>query len=176
LLPSRADNVELACVQDVNKAVKDLQKLNAVTVLDGAVYLLPEAETLLTFLTQMFEPFLVGYRVVGHVLLTESVPTSGLTSSEVCKSAQAEAEMMLLNGQTPFYSVLSLDLLNNGVRAMARLGALQTHSREDSKMSYHPVQTQLAVLMKDIERFISWPSSPPVQWTYPSQFQHQAKL
>lgn len=116
-----------------------------------------------TFLSQMFEPFLLGYWVVcQHLLsLTHDVHGRPLPKKpkEIAQDVQNLVVYLLQQRIISHYEILSLDLINNALKTLIDLNAMHK-DRRNEETYISPKTVAVSNIAIEIAKFIEVPAVP----------------
>jgi glycerone phosphate O-acyltransferase len=154
----------LGCTkQDFENALLTLTHNCGVIMLDQLVQIKKSQNRYTTFFSQMFEPFLLGYWILGRCILSTQIDIHNKPIAKPPKVISREAQMvgarLLRDGCIRNLEVLSLDLLNNGLHAMFHMGAVKKEKRDGQPYMY-PNTIVLTNVCTQIEEFIEVPQIP----------------
>lgn len=115
--------------RDCSESLESLQRLGLISHCSDLITTESSGHKLYSFFCQLFDPFLIGYRVVCQVLLNLGNHTVIPSCTLVVREAQACVERLLQSKHVTQFVVLSLDLLNNAVLGITHLGGLRREKR-----------------------------------------------
>ncbi|XP_048842263.1 dihydroxyacetone phosphate acyltransferase [Brienomyrus brachyistius] len=110
-------------VQDFDEACFLLTKRSAIQILKQDIEATERGQPTLTFLSAMFQPFLMGYQVVCRYLCEEVAES--LPEKSYVAGVRSYAVKRILSGELTCLEVLSSDLQKNVLAALLRMGALR---------------------------------------------------
>ncbi|XP_076318981.1 dihydroxyacetone phosphate acyltransferase-like [Tachypleus tridentatus] len=116
----------------------------------------------LNLLASVLSPFLEGYKIACQHLLSSKLVSNPETLSETVKQCQVAVEGALLQGEIRDYRSLSLDILNNCVHNLVKLGAVTKEPRNGQTLVV-PNGHQLDIILQDINSFVQ---DPLKRWPY----------
>ncbi|XP_064601492.1 dihydroxyacetone phosphate acyltransferase-like [Liolophura sinensis] len=147
--------------QDFDNALATLTHTCGVVVETGHLIIKQSISKYTTFFSQMYEPFLLGYWVLCQCLLSmtrdphgKPVPKEAKT---LCKEAQALSARLLREGIVKHQEILSLDMMNNGIKSFLKLGALAKETRE-GKSLVCPNMLPLSKVSEEIAKLMEVPA------------------
>ncbi|GAB6031793.1 hypothetical protein CHUAL_010195 [Chamberlinius hualienensis] len=144
--------------EEFEKAVSFLRTIDAIGGSDDAISSVTHCRVI-HFLLQLYEPFLVAYNLVCHVLLDSGKIQSPLTAKSIAKAAQAEGERLLIKERLYMCTILSMDTLMNAVGSLALMGALKKEQRNGT-LVYNPCYTELFPLTRRLAPYSRWSGTP----------------
>lgn len=146
---------------DFDLAVQNLQHCSALVIHEERIHIKESLNKHTTFLSQMLEPFLLGYWVLCQHLLSLTLDVHGRTLPKrpgvLARDAQQLGVALLRDGVLQCYEALSLDLLTNGINALARMKAMHRDKREDQPW-LSPDMVALSAVVQKMHRFMELPS------------------
>ncbi|XP_023652939.2 dihydroxyacetone phosphate acyltransferase [Paramormyrops kingsleyae] len=110
-------------VQDFDEACFLLTKCSAIQILKQDIVATERGRPTLSFLSAMFQPFLLGYQVVCRYLCEEVAES--LPEKSYVAGVRSYAVKRILSGELACLEVLSSDLQKNVLAALLRMGALR---------------------------------------------------
>lgn len=151
--------------KDFDHTFATLAHIGAVVVEAGAVSIQKSTNKTTAFLSQMFEPFLVGYWLMCQFLLSSRMQVSAKPLARTQKSLTREMQALcarLLQEETiHHHEVLSLDMANNCLHALYHLGGVSKEKRDGVAYMY-PNVARLSVLTEQIGTYTEVPPLPAV--------------
>lgn len=113
-----------------------------------------------SFLSHMFEPFLLTYWVLCHYLLSITPDVHGrplaVKPRVLVLGAQRLSLSLLKDSVIRHYEALSLDILNNGLSALKEMNAMYADKRDDSAYT-SPNSAAINKIVKEIGQYIEVP-------------------
>ncbi|XP_064623219.1 dihydroxyacetone phosphate acyltransferase-like [Lineus longissimus] len=149
------ENFELAVKVLTNSSVLTL---NAV----GDIVVKKSTNKYNTFLSQMFEPFLLGYWVLCQYLLSLTLTGTRPIAKQykhILKESQALVTRLLQEGVVKHFEMLSLDMLGNGLNAIIEMGAVTKQKRENQDYLI-PSHVEVSAIANEIAKVVEVPHVP----------------
>lgn len=126
-------NICVCLWQDFEHAVQTLTHSGGLCIENDQVLIRRSICKHTTFLSQMFEPFLVSYWVLCQYLLTLTSDVNGRPLPKkqpvLARDAQQLGIRLLQENLVKHYEILSLDIISNGLTVLADLGAVYRDKR-----------------------------------------------
>lgn len=149
--------------QDFENAMLTLTHNCGVMIEDGQLQVKKSTNKYITFFSQMFEPFLLGYWIACKCLLSMHNDAHGKPLAKppkvIAKEAQILGSRLLRDGLIRHLEVLSLDLINNGLHALYHMDAVRKEKRDNQTYMY-PNTVKLTEVCAEIEKYIEVPRLP----------------
>lgn len=149
--------------QDFENALLTLTHNCGVIIEDNQVQIKRSQNKYTTFFSQMFEPFLLGYWILGRCILSTQIDVHNKPIAKPTKTISREAQSLgarlLRERCIRNLEVLSLDLLGNGIHALMHMGAVKKERRDGQPYMY-PNTIVLTNICSQIETFIEVPQIP----------------
>ncbi|XP_078000815.1 dihydroxyacetone phosphate acyltransferase-like isoform X2 [Glandiceps talaboti] len=145
-----------AAQEDFHAVLKKFHHSSTVIVADNEVRRHSSGDKLLTFLQQMFRPFLLGYWAVCQYLLAISQGTGSeqqFKQKILIKGVQDMMVDMISAGEIPYYDLLSTNLIDNALKSLVTLKALQNTKRNGETL-FVPVSMEIAKIADRIAGLI----------------------
>lgn len=161
--------------QDCSTAIESLRKMGVIHQHSNTLQTHNSGERFFTFLCQLFDPFLIGYKVVCEILLNLGANAILPSCSVVVREAQACIERLLQNSHVTHYAVLSLDLLNNAILSVTQLGGLRREKRGNSCV-LQCIHQELSKITSELDQLIHLPGAVINSHLEPLVHQPLAKL
>ncbi|XP_070577208.1 dihydroxyacetone phosphate acyltransferase-like [Ptychodera flava] len=119
--------------EDFQAALKKLQSNGTIVVSEDRVIRQGSGEKLLSFLQNMFKPFLLGYWVMCQYL-TNLQQRPGVSEelkkqSALVRGAQNMMVDMIIAGEIRYFDILSMNLLGNALNALINFTAVRKRAR-----------------------------------------------
>ncbi|XP_006825280.1 dihydroxyacetone phosphate acyltransferase-like [Saccoglossus kowalevskii] len=118
--------------QDFNGVLRKFQSNGIISITGNEITRQPNGEKLLTFLQQMFHPFLIGYWVMCQYLLSINQTNGGgqhLKEITLTRGSQSMVAEMIRTGDIAVFDSLSLNLLSNTMNSLVNLEAVKKIKR-----------------------------------------------
>lgn len=151
--------------KDFELTLATLAHIGAVVVEAGAVTIKKSTNKTTTFLSQMFEPFLVAYWLMCQFLLSSYLQVSAKplarTQKSITKEMQALCARLLQEETIHHHEVLSLDMANNCLHALYHMGGVCKEKR-DGIVYMYPNVAQLSTITEQIGTYTEVPPLPAV--------------
>nr|KAG5704262.1 hypothetical protein BaRGS_012550 [Batillaria attramentaria] len=151
--------------QDFEHTLATLAHIGAVVVEAGAVAIKKSTNKTTTFLSQMFEPFLVGYWLMCQFLLSSRMQVSAKplarTQKSLTKEMQALCARLLQEETIHHHEVLSLDMANNCLHALYHMGGVGKEKR-DGVVYMYPNVARLSAITEQLGTYTEVPPLPAV--------------
>uniref|UniRef100_A0A8D0EAG4 Dihydroxyacetone phosphate acyltransferase n=1 Tax=Salvator merianae TaxID=96440 RepID=A0A8D0EAG4_SALMN len=100
-----------------------LTKCDAAQITPQQIFITEKGSAIISFLTEMFRPFVEGYQIICKYLSKE--PTEAFTEKQFISGIRSYVSQLLETGNTQCYEVLSSDMEKNALAAFVRLGAVE---------------------------------------------------
>ncbi|XP_013398318.1 dihydroxyacetone phosphate acyltransferase-like isoform X1 [Lingula anatina] len=164
--------------EDFDKALLNLTHGGGLVIVDNQVQIKKSTNKYTTFLSLMFEPFLLAYWVLCKHLLSLGCDVNGKPLPKkpkvVCKEAQQLAVRWLQEGSLKHYEVMNLDILGNGLLSMIHMGAVAKDKRS-GETYVSPNQVTVSSISEQIGRYIELPVVPDPRFNSTPNFSSQSK-
>ncbi|XP_074649512.1 dihydroxyacetone phosphate acyltransferase-like [Tubulanus polymorphus] len=118
--------------QDFEHAVKILNNSNVLVLEGDSVVVKKSTNKYNTFLSQMFEPFLLAYWITCQYLMF--LPANEMKPPKtMARSVQSLITQLLLQCAVKHYEMLSLDMINNAIHSLVNMDAVIMETRNGVK-------------------------------------------
>ncbi|XP_067840194.1 dihydroxyacetone phosphate acyltransferase isoform X2 [Heptranchias perlo] len=111
-------------VKDFDEGLYLLMKCDAIQGSHTDLYISEKGSATISFMSDMFAPFLEGYQVICKYLLCKEF-TDDFTEKKFVTEIRNYAAELILTGAIKYNEVLSVDMQKNALAALARLGAVE---------------------------------------------------
>uniref|UniRef100_A0A8C6XAA6 Dihydroxyacetone phosphate acyltransferase n=1 Tax=Naja naja TaxID=35670 RepID=A0A8C6XAA6_NAJNA len=106
-----------------------LTKCGAIQDTPQQIFVTEKGNTIITFLSVMFKPFVEGYQIICKYLFNET--NEAFTEKHFIFGVRSLASQLLETGSTQCYEVLSSDMQKNALAAFVRLGMVDRMKTTD---------------------------------------------
>ncbi|XP_041043885.1 dihydroxyacetone phosphate acyltransferase [Carcharodon carcharias] len=111
-------------VKDFDEGLYLLMKSGAIQGSHTDIYISEKGSATISFLSDMFRPFLEGYQVICKYLQCTEF-TDHFTEKKFITEIRSYAAELILTGAIKYNEVLSVDMQKNALAALARLSAVE---------------------------------------------------
>ncbi|XP_048386812.1 dihydroxyacetone phosphate acyltransferase isoform X1 [Stegostoma tigrinum] len=111
-------------VKDFDEGLYLVMKSGAIQGSHTDLYVSEKGSAIISFLSDMFRPFLEGYQVICKYLLSTEF-TDNFTEKRFVTEIRSYAAELILTGAIKYNEVLSVDMQKNALAALVRLGAVE---------------------------------------------------
>lgn len=150
---------------DFEHTLATLAHIGAVVVEAGAVAVQKSTNKITTFLSSIFEPFLLGYWLMCQFLLSSRMQVAAKPLARTQKSLTRELQILaarLLQERTiRHFEVLSLDMANNCLHSLFNMGGVSKEKRDGVTYMY-PNVARLSSITEQLGTYAEVPPLPAV--------------